>query len=290
MIGKSILHYRIIEKLGAGGMGIVYLAEDTRLKRQVAIKFLPPHISNSDTDRKRFEIEAQAAAALNHPNIATIFAIEENEDQPFIVMEYISGQELSDVISEHSQKQMEMDDVLDLVKQIAKGLQAAHQNGIIHRDIKSGNIMLTPDGLVKIMDFGLAKVRGSVMVTQAGTTLGTAVYMSPQQVRGEEADEQSDIWALGVIFYELLTGQLPFSGAYEQAIMYSILNETPKSISYLRDDVPAEVILMLNKMLEKEQDQRYQSVNEFLEDLRNFQSPQQNSQIIQINRKTKNSR
>ncbi|MCG8606763.1 serine/threonine protein kinase, partial [bacterium] len=228
MIGKTILHYKILEKLGEGGMGVVYKAEDTKLKRDVAIKFLPRQIAASDEERERFKIEAQAAAALNHSNIATIHAIEQHDEEMFIVMEYIEGQELKDVVGAYRDTPLPTDDVLDYATQIASGLQAAHKKGVIHRDIKSSNIMITEEGQVKIMDFGLAKIRGGAGVTKVGTTLGTASYMSPEQARGEDADHHTDIWAFGVVLYEMLTGQLPFPGDYEQAVIYSILNEDPE--------------------------------------------------------------
>ena len=207
MIGKTISHYKILEKLGEGGMGVVYKAEDTELKREVAIKFLPPHIAKHGEERKRFRVEAQAAAALNHPNIATIHAIEEVDDEMFIIMEYIKGQELKDKIEAGP---LPIEDTLNLANQIAKGLQAAHTKGVVHRDIKSANIMLTDEGDVKIMDFGLAKVRGGPKLTQEQSTLGTASYMSPEQTRGEEVDHRTDIFSLGVLLYEMLTG--PWGG------------------------------------------------------------------------------
>ena len=235
MIGKTILHYRIIEKLGEGGMGVVYKAEDSKLKREVAIKFLPHHISANKEERQRFEIEAQAAAALNHPNIATIHAIEEYDNQVFIVMEYLEGSELKEKVSKG---RLSLDESLDIMEQIAKGLQAAHQKGITHRDIKSSNIMITQTGTVKVMDFGLAKVRGTSQITKFGTTLGTTAYMSPEQSRGEHVDHRTDIWSLGVIMYEMLAGQMPFKGDFEQAVIYSILNEDPESIVSIKDGIP----------------------------------------------------
>ena len=186
MIGKTILHYKILDKLGEGGMGVVYKAEETKLKRDVAIKFLPRQIAASDEERARFKIEAQAAAALNHPNIATIHAIEEVDDEIFIVMEYIDGQELKSIIDD---RQLSIDDILDYASQIASGLQAAHEKDVTHRDIKSANIMVTDKGQIKIMDFGLAKVRGGAQVTKVGTTLGTAAYMSPEQAQGMKTDQ-----------------------------------------------------------------------------------------------------
>ena len=201
MIGKTILHYKIIEELGRGGMGVVCKAEDIKLKRNVAIKFLPKHIAADSEERERFKIEAQAAAALNHPNIATIHAIEEFDDEMFIVMEYIDGQELKNIIKSEIPNPKS---AIDYATQIAEGLQAAHKKGIVHRDIKSSNIMITEDGKIKIMDFGLAKVRGGPQVTKVGTTVGTVAYMSPEQARGEAVDHHTDIWSFGVVLYELL--------------------------------------------------------------------------------------
>jgi len=212
MIGKTILHYKISEKLGEGGMGIVYLAKDTKLERMVAIKFLPSHIARNSDERKRFEIEAKAAAALNHPNIATIHAIEHTDDDVFIVMEYIEGHELKEEVKS---KKLEAGKVVELALQIAEGLQAAHKKGIVHRDIKSTNIMVTEEGKIKIMDFGLAKIGKGIQLTKEQSTLGTAAYMSPEQVRGEDVDHKSDIWSFGVVMYEILTGELPFKGDYE---------------------------------------------------------------------------
>ena len=204
MINKTLLHYKILKKLGEGGMGVVYKAEDTKLKRIVAIKFLPRQTGASDEERERFKIEAQTAAALNHPNIATIYAIEEVNGEVFIVMEYIEGQELKEVIEAGSLK---INEALDIAEKIADGLKTAHSEGITHRDIKSSNIMVTSDGKVKVMDFGLAKVKGSGQVTtKTGITLGTIAYMSPEQASGQKIDHRSDSWSLGVVLYEMLTG------------------------------------------------------------------------------------
>ena len=221
MIGKAISHYKILEKLGEGGMGVVYKAQDTKLERTVAIKFLPKHVATSVDGLERFKIEAKAAAALNHSNIATIYAIEESDDEVFIVMEYIDGKELKEIVGQD----LPIDTILDYATHIAKGLQTAHKKGIVHRDIKSSNIMITEDGMAKIMDFGLAKIRGGVEITQKESTLGTAAYMSPEQSKGDKVDHRSDIWSFGVVLYEMITGKLPFKGDYEQAVIYSILNE-----------------------------------------------------------------
>jgi len=285
MIGKNILHYRVTAKLGEGGMGVVYKAEDTKLQRDVAIKFLPRRIAASDEERTRFKIEAQAAAALNHPNITTIHAIEEHDGEIFIVMEYIEGQELRETIHEiplgpplkkGEEKQsppfvkggqggfLSIDNILDYASQIAAGLQAAHEKGVTHRDIKSANIMITDKDQVKIMDFGLAKIRGSAQFTKVGTTLGTAAYMSPEQARGEEVDHRSDIWAFGVVLYEMITGELPFKGDYEHAVIYSILNEEPE----FPEEIPENMQQILQQALAKDLKERYQNVEEVQADLK----------------------
>ncbi len=288
MIGKTILHYKILEKLGEGGMGIVYLAEDTKLKRQVAIKFLPAQLASNSQERKRFEIEAQAAAALNHPNIATIYAIEEFDGDNFIVMEYIDGIELKDKIT--SEKVL-LRDVLNISMQIAEGLQAAHERNVIHRDIKSTNIMLTTKGKVKIMDFGLAKVGQGIHLTKEKSTLGTAPYMSPEQIRGDEIDHKSDIWSFGVIMYEMLTGLLPFKGEYEQAVAYSIVNENPKPVNDNRDDIPVKLVQLVNRALVKDPDGRYRNMEEMiseLEKLKREQSREQSTDTKTVKNKSRN--
>lgn len=269
MTGKSILHYRIIEKLGEGGMGVVYLAEDTKLERQVAIKFLPHHISANSDERKRFEIEAKAAAALNHPNIATIYSIEEADEELFLVMEYISGKNLKDYLKD---RKLTWQESLKIALQLSQALKTAHKNGIVHRDVKTANIMSNEDDVIKIMDFGLAKFRGSAQLTQIGTTIGTAAYMSPEQARGEDADKRSDIWSFGVVLYEMLTGQLPFKGEYEQAVMYAMLNEEAESISKLNSDVPQALVSIVEKCLQKKLENRYQDVGEIINDLESVHS------------------
>ncbi|MFQ5652958.1 MAG: protein kinase, partial [bacterium] len=286
MIGKIISHYKILEKIGAGGMGVVYKAKDTKLKREVAIKFLPPQISASEAERKRFKIEAQAAAALNHPNIATIHTIEDVDDETFIVMEYIDGQELKQKIEAGP---LQVDKAIDIATQIADGLKAAHKKGITHRDIKSANIMLTENDQVKIMDFGLAKLIGQTQLTMTGTTMGTVAYMSPEQTQGTKVDHRTDIWAFGVVLYEMLTGLLPFKGDYEQAVMYSILHEEPERIETLRADVPENLSACIQKMLSKEVEQRYQNVDEILDDLKSGAAPvpQYDSRVAQKSWKSK---
>jgi serine/threonine protein kinase len=266
MIGKTISHYRILEKLGEGGMGIVYKAEDTKLKRIVALKFLPKTALGGTEEKSRFVHEAQAAAALNHPNIATIYEIDEVDGQMFIAMEFIEGQSLQEKIKAGPLK---IEEAIKLASQIAEGLQAAHEKGITHRDIKSANIMITDKGQVKIMDFGLAKLsRSGTMLTKQGMRLGTAAYMSPEQARGEAVDHRTDIWSFGVVLYEMITGQLPFKGEYEQSMMYSILNEDPEPLTALRTGVPIALDGILVKALAKDRETRYQHVDELPADLK----------------------
>ncbi len=276
MIGTTVLHYKIIEELGRGGMGVVYLAEDAKLGRKVAIKFLPRHIARDSEQRKRLRIEARSTAALNHPNIAHVYAIEESDHQIFIVVEFIDGVELKDKIHPPesplnkgvTKGWLPVNESINIAAQIAEGLEAAHKKGIVHRDVKSQNIMITDDGKVKIMDFGLAKIKGGTQVTKIGTTVGTAAYMSPEQAKGDEVDQRTDIWALGVILYEMLTGKLPFKGDYEQAVVYAILNEQPQSVESFRSDIPTELIPIVNRSLEKDPNDRYQSISDLLMDLR----------------------
>ena len=265
--GQNVLHYKILNKLGEGGMSVVYKAEDTKLKREVAIKLLPYHIASNEEERKRFLIEARAAASLNHPNIATIYSIEETSNQTFIAMEYIDGVEVKEKVVAYG-KGLPLDETINIATQIADGLEAAHKKGIVHRDIKSQNIMITKDGKVKIMDFGLAKIRGSSQLTKMGTTIGTVAYMSPEQAMGKELDHRTDIWSFGVVFYEMLTGQLPFKGEYDQAIVYSIINEEPEPIVKLRDDLPLGLEGIIRKSLSKDPDVRYQNISDLLNDIK----------------------
>jgi serine/threonine protein kinase/Flp pilus assembly protein TadD len=281
MTEKSILHYTILEKIGQGGMGVVYKAHDTKLDRTVAIKFLPPHIAADSDERERFKVEAKAAASLNHPNIAHIYAIEEHNGNSLIVMEHIEGQELKEIIS---QNVLTVKDAVNIAVQIADGLNAAHSKNIIHRDIKSANIMLTDSYQAKIMDFGLAKVHGVPQITKVGTTLGTVSYMSPEQTKGEDVDQRSDIWSLGVIIYEMLTGILPFKGDYEQAVIYAILNENPKSPLEYNSDIPDHLIDIINKSLHKNPEKRYQNVIEMINALEEIFGSQ--SEISKIENQT----
>ncbi|MFQ5653028.1 MAG: protein kinase, partial [bacterium] len=268
MIGKTISHYKILDKLGEGGMGVVYKAEDTKLERTVALKFLSL-TSIGDEEKKRFKREAKAAAALNHANIAHIYAIDESDGQMFIAMEFIDGKSLEEIVGDGHARPLPLDDAINYATQIAAGLQAAHEKGIVHRDIKSANIMITDKGQVKIMDFGLAKLANRSKMTVEGSTLGTAAYMSPEQARGEALDRRSDIWSLGVVLYEMLSGQLPFKGDYEQAVIYSILNEEPEPLTALRTGVPMKLEEIVNKLLAKDPRDRYQNIMELPVDLKN---------------------
>ena len=267
MIGKTISHYKILEELGRGGMGVVYKAEDTKLKRTVALKFLPPELTRDPEAKRRFIYEAQAAAALSHPNICTVHEIDEYEGTSFIAMEYIEGQSLKEKVESGPLK---VEQAVDIAIEVAEGLQEAHGKGIVHRDIKSANIMVTTKGQAKIMDFGLAKLAGRTHLTQSGTTIGTPAYMSPEQTRGEVVDQRTDIWSLGVVMYEMVTGQLPFKGEYEQAVIYSILNEEPQPPTALRSDLPEELEHIIVKALAKDPDKRYRKVEELLQTLRNL--------------------
>jgi serine/threonine protein kinase len=266
MIGTTVSHYKILEKLGEGGMGVVYKAEDTKLKRTVALKFLPPELTRDPEAKERFTHEAQAASALEHPNICNIHEIGETDDgRSFIVMACYEGQTLKDKIEGGP---LPFKNAIDLAIQIGQGLEKAHGKNIVHRDIKPANVMITDDGIAKILDFGLAKLRGRTVLTKTGTTLGTVTYMSPEQVKGDEIDRRSDIWSLGVVLYEMITGVVPFKGEYENAIQYSILNVRPEAITGLRSGIPLEVERIVNKCLEKDKAYRYQHIDELLTDLK----------------------
>jgi serine/threonine protein kinase/Tfp pilus assembly protein PilF len=256
--------FRIVGELGRGGMGIVYKAEDIRLKRTVALKFLPPHLADLADLKDRFLVEAQAAAALSHPNICVIHEIGEAEERPFIAMEYVDGETLRDRIRK---KVLTTEESLAVALQVAAGLGEAHAKGIVHRDVKSANIMVTPKGRAKVMDFGLAKLRSGLSLTRSRTTLGTIAYMSPEQARGDEVDGRTDIWSLGVVLYEMLTGQLPFKGDHDQAVIYSILHKEPESLTKARPGTAPELEHVVGQALAKKPADRYQTMEEFREDL-----------------------
>ena len=272
MIGKTISHYRIIEEIGAGGMGMVYKAEDTKLKRAVALKFLPPELTRDPEAKARFIHEAQAASALEHHNICNIHEIDETqlthgevgENQLFVVMACYAGESLKEKIDRGPLKIVE---IIDFAIQISQGLTKAHEKGIVHRDIKPSNVFITTDGIVKIIDFGLAKLAGRTVLTKEGSTLGTINYMSPEQTRGEEVDHRTDIWSLGVMVYEMITGRAPFKGDYDQAVVYSIMNEEPEPPTALRSDVPMELERIMRKSMAKNPDERFQHADELLAEL-----------------------
>ena len=290
MIGQTISHYQVLEKLGEGGMGVVYKARDTKLDRDVALKFLPAHLAESEKDKARFIQEAKAAATLNHPNICTIHDIGEEPDpggkgpQMFIVMEYVQGQTLQE-----RKESLTLRQAIDIGIQVADGLAAAHEKGIVHRDIKPENIMLRKDGIAQIMDFGLARVRSSraTRLTKEGSTVGTAGYMSPEQVQGQDTDHRSDIFSLGVLLYEMFTGRMPFQGVHETAILYEVVNVDPAPPSTLKTDLDPEIDRIILECLQKEPDERYNAVKDVAKDLKRFKresSRERTSRVTSVNR------
>jgi serine/threonine protein kinase len=269
LIGKTISHYKIIEKLGEGGMGVVYKAQDLKLDRFVALKFLPHHFTTSEEVKQRFIQEAKAASSLDHNNICAIYEIDETEDgHLFISMAYYEGETLDKKLKEKPQP---INDAIDITIQIAQGLTKAHEKEIVHRDIKPANIILTSDSVVKILDFGLAKLSTQTKLTKEGSTVGTISYMSPEQARGDKVDHRTDIWSMGVILYEMLSGQLPFEGDYDQAVVYSIINDEPQTMTGLRTGVPMELERIISKCLQKNPAKRYQHVDELAVDLLKLQ-------------------
>ena len=264
MIGKTISHYHIIEKLGEGSMGVVYKAEDTKLRRIVALKFPPVGKLESDEQKARFVREAQAAAVLNHPNICTVHEINEADGYTLIAMELVKGERVRD---KAQTRPLPLDEALDIAVQAALGLQAAHEKGVVHRDIKSANVMVTPKGQVKILDFGLAQVREGTQLTKSGTALGTPAYMSPEQAQAQPVDRRTDIWSLGVVIYEMLAGQLPFKGELEASVVYSVVNEEHEPPTALRSGLPVALDHIIDKALAKHPEERYQHVEEVLVDL-----------------------
>jgi len=274
MIGQTISHYKITAKLGEGGMGEVYLATDTSLDRQVALKFLPESLQKDPEARERLIREAKAASRLHHPNILTIHAVEHHEGRDFIVMEYVEGKPLTESSREAHRS---IPQVLDLAIAVADGLQKAHAAGVIHRDLKPANILIDSDGVPRLVDFGLAKVRGTDKLTKTGSTLGTVAYMSPEQAMGQEIDARSDIFSFGAVLYELITGRTPFQGAHEAAITYAIINEAAEPMSRFKAGMPVELERIVAKSLAKSPAERYQSVAEMAADLRALQRVQTSS-------------
>ncbi len=267
MIDRTISHYKILEKLGEGGMGIIYKAEDLKLKRTVALKVLPESFTKEEESKRRFINEAQAASSLQHNNICTIHEIDETEDgQLFISMDYYEGETLKNKICKEL---LSIEEILNVITQIAEGLNKAHEKGIIHRDIKPANIFITKDGIVKILDFGLARKIDQTQFTRTGMKFGTTDYMSPEQIKGEKVDHRTDIWSLGIILYEMLTGQQPFKADYEQAIVYLILNQDPEDVRIFREDTPDRLLNILEKSIAKDREDRYDNLGLMIDDLRN---------------------
>ena len=276
MTGQTVSHYRILEKLGEGGMGVVYKAEDLKLTRIIALKFLPHGLGANEPERARFLQEARAAAILNHPNICTVYDILEHDGQLFIVMEYVEGKTLREIVP-----MKKIQDAIGYAVQIAEALQEAHSKGIVHRDIKADNIMVNSKNQVKVMDFGLAKLKGSLKLTKTSSTVGTLAYMAPEQIQGGEVDARSDLFSFGIVLYEMLTGHLPFRGEHEAAMVYSIANEEPEPLQHYVPNAPSELLHIIDRALEKDREERYQTVHDMLIDLRRLNkdsyrvSPQQ---------------
>jgi serine/threonine protein kinase len=263
MIGKTFSHYKILKKIGEGGMGVLYKARDTSLNRFVALKFLPAHLTKDESTRKRFIVEAQAASALDHPNICNIHEINETPDgQLYICMAYYEGVSLKEKIDKGP---IPFNEAIKIFSKIAQGLKTAHEKKIIHRDIKPGNIIITDKGEVKIVDFGLAKLAGEKL-TESFSTKGTIAYMAPEVIRGSKADNRADLWSLGVMLYEMITGHLPFRGEYPEPLIYSIVNEKPKSLSHYLKDVPELLQTIIDKLLKKDPTERYQQLSNLLFD------------------------
>jgi serine/threonine-protein kinase len=273
MIGQTISHYKIHEKLGEGGMGIVYKAHDDKLDRFVALKFLPAALASTEEEIARFDQEAKAISTLNHPNIATIYDIDEADGRKFLALEYIAGGTLKSRLKnlKADDKVLPISDVVDYGIQIAEGLGHAHRRQIVHRDIKSDNVMFTDEGRLKITDFGLAKLRGTVHLTRTGSTIGTLAYMAPEQLRAEDVDHRADLFSFGVVLYEMATSRLPFRGEHDAALTYSIANEDPVPIQSLRQSIPPALEQLIARCLQKDRSLRYQNADEIVANLRALQ-------------------
>ena len=281
MIGETISHYTILEKLGEGGMGVVYKAQDINLSRLVAVKFLPAHSMLTQQDNDRFLREAQTAALLNHPNVCTIYSIEKDESNgelhQFIIMEYVEGMTLREKLAEGA---LSLDTASQYGIQIGEALHEAHLKNIVHRDIKSDNVMVTSKNKIKVMDFGLAKLKGSLKLTKTSSTVGTLGYMAPEQIQGGEVDSRSDIFSFGVLFYEMLTGKMPFRGEHQAAMVYSIVNESAEPITKYLPDASVELTNIFAKAFEKNPDERYQTAIDMVADIRRLK--RQTSKISSV--------
>ena len=278
--GTMVAHYRISEKIGTGGMGEVYLAEDTKLNRKVALKFLADQFFSDQYARNRFTREAQAVAAMYHPNIVSIYEVNEFKSRPYFAMQYVEGKSLSDIIKGN---QLQLSEIIRLAIQICEGLQAAHNKGIVHRDIKPSNILIDKDGRARILDFGLARIRGMETLTRTGTTMGTLYYMSPEQVQAKETDLRSDIFSFGVVLYEMITGKRPFGGDSDAAILHAITYDEVEPLARFKSGVTDKLQQIVNKALQKEQSLRYQTAADMLADFKQVTAtdfPKQKSKAI----------
>jgi len=268
MIGQTISQYKILEKIGEGGMGVVYKAQDVKLNRTVALKFMPDGAQINEEDRARFLQEAQSAALLNHPNVCIIHDIKDEGEHHFIVMEFVDGQTLRKRIYGSAGQHLDEKTTAGYAMQIGEALAEAHKHGIVHRDIKADNIMINARGQVKVMDFGLAKLKGSLKLTRAASTIGTLGYMAPEQVRGDEVDARSDIFSYGVLLFEMLTGRMPFRGEHDAAMMYSIMNEDPESAGKFNTEVSPDIERIIDRALEKDPEDRFQHIDDLVSELR----------------------
>ena len=277
MVGSTISHYKILSELGRGGMGVVYKAEDTKLERLVALKFLAAHAIEDPEHKARFVREAKAAARLDHQNICPVYEIDEADGQTFLAMAYLEGQTLKHKIAE---RPLKLDEALDIAIQTAQGLKAAHQNEVVHRDIKPANLMLTEEGQVKIMDFGLAQLADRSQLTKTTTMLGTPAYMSPEQAQRLPTDRRTDIRSLAVVIYEMVTGRLPFEGERQEAVLYAIGAEEPEPVTALRAGLPMELDRIVAKALAKEPGERYPHVDDLLVDLRSLRKVSETTRVM----------